>query len=164
MWLSAWGNASVAPKGNEGWRSKEEWKKKKRGGESGIREGLEWRRNWWAKASACFSSQAIYFYHLARTKDVIGSVVLGQISFMRGTKPWKKGWFTAKILQKNRECHRATQKQDRQEKAVDKQKERLGYVTSCLASATKDHACLIQFQSETIKTSHRHKRRNSLRC
>lgn len=34
-----------------------------------------------------FSSQAIYFYHLVGTKDVIGSTVLGRISFMWGTKP-----------------------------------------------------------------------------
>lgn len=33
-----------------------------------------------------FSSQAIYFYHLAWTKDVIGSSVLGQIFFMWATK------------------------------------------------------------------------------
>lgn len=44
------------------------------------------------------STQAIYFYHLVGTKDVIGSTVLGHISSMQGTKPLK-GRFTAKSQQ-----------------------------------------------------------------
>lgn len=100
LWLSAWGNAAIPADRQQG---KQESKTKGCGGgsvrerESGEQRGAHaWVRLLWG--GGIFSSEAIYFYHLARTKVLIGSSVLGRISFMRGAKP-ESGWFTAKSQQ-----------------------------------------------------------------
>lgn len=101
------------------------WKRKRRGRRermrcwSQIRRGLDEKKESngdhmveWRWCCGIFSSQAIYLYHLARTKEVIGSRVLGQI----WSEPFKE-LFRCKVT-RTAECQEVAQQQDWQERPV----------------------------------------------